>query len=94
MDIVSSCPLCTAEVFHCHEVSVLHADSSSSCSDSWCTLPHHLHEWQHRCAAAAEPCWCTAGELVAAGASVADPAGARVQAGGRRYTETWLSLAS
>jgi hypothetical protein len=90
MDIAPSCPLCTADVFHCHEVSVLHADASSSCSDPWCTLPHHLHEWQDRCDRPdADPCWCTAGRLVAAAVGPACD-----QAGGRRYTDTWLSLAS
>jgi hypothetical protein len=92
MDIVLSCPLCTAGVFHCHEVSVLHTDASSSCSDPWCTLPHHLHEWQHRCDAVdADPCWCTAGLPTVAPVAAGAPAD---QAGGRRYTDTWLSLAS
>jgi hypothetical protein len=88
MDIVSSCHRCAADLFHCHEVSVLHVDASSSCADVWCTLPHHLHDWQHRCdSVGADPCWCTAERLVAEGAAPA-------QAGGRRYTDTWLSLAS
>lgn len=90
MDLSPTCLLCAADVFHCHEVSVRHTDGSSSCGDPWCTLPHHLHEWQEVCGApGALPCACT---------RTADPAGVvvavpRAQAG-RRYTDTWWSLAS
>jgi hypothetical protein len=80
METSLSCSLCAADVFHCHELSVSHADGSATCGDPWCTLPHHLHEWQSRCGSPAAPdCGC--------GATV-------VQLGGRRYTDTWFSLAS
>lgn len=89
MEASLSCSACRAELFHCHEVSVVHADGTSSCADPWCTLPHHVHEWQLACAhPAAAACWCTAGEGV-----VAAFVGAG-QVGGRRYTDTWLSIAS
>ncbi len=90
MKISSSCPACRAELFHCHEVSVVHADGSSSCTDPWCTLPHHVHDWQEACAhPGAAACWCTADRpaVVAVAARVH-------QTGGRRYTDTWLSVAS
>ncbi len=90
METFPSCTACRAELFHCHEVSVLHADGSSSCTDPWCTLPHHVHEWQHACTSSgAAACWCTADASVVIRAFVG--AG---QAGGRRYTDTWLSVAS
>ena len=75
-----SCSLCAADVFHCHELSVVHADGATTCADPWCTLPHHLHEWHASCGSpVAAPCGCGA---------------VLVQLGGRRYTDTWLSLAS
>ena len=80
-----SCSLCVADVFHCHELSVVHADGSATCGDPWCTLPHHLHDWQVTCGSpAAVECGC-GGDAGRA---------AVVQLGGRRYTDTWLSLAS
>ena len=85
MESPPCCLLCAADVFHCHEVSTAHADGTTTCGDPWCSLPHHLHEWQVRCgSAAAAPCACTADPTPAA----------PVQSGGRRYTDTWLSLAS
>lgn len=87
MDTSPTCLLCAADVFHCHEVSVRHAHDATSCGDPWCTLPHHLHEWQASCGDPGVPaCACTAGP------SAAPPV--PVQLGGRRYTDTWLSLAS
>ena len=79
------CSLCAADVFHCHELSIVHADGAATCGDPWCTLPHHLHDWQAACGSPAAPeCGCLErGQRVAI-----------VQLGGRRYTETWLSLAS
>ena len=76
----SSCSLCTADVIHCHEVSVEHADGSTECVDPWCNLPHHLHEWQLTCDALEPPCPCAAtdrpladGDVVHAAPSVAEP---------------------
>ena len=57
-----TCRLCVADVIHCHEVSVEHADGSTACADPWCNLPHHLHEWQLACDAFAPPCPCAADE--------------------------------
>ncbi len=89
METFLSCSLCAADVFHCHELSVVHADASATCGDPWCTLPHHLHDWQARCGSPAAPecgtpdCGPDFGRDVAV-----------VQLGGRRYADTWLSLAS
>jgi hypothetical protein len=55
---VASCRLCRADVIHCHEVSVEHADGSTACADPWCNLPHHLHEWHLACDAFDPPCPC------------------------------------
>jgi hypothetical protein len=59
---MDSCSLCEADVIHCHEVSVEHADGSTACNDPWCNLPHHLHEWHLSCAAFDPPCPCAAAE--------------------------------
>jgi hypothetical protein len=80
METSLSCSLCAADVFHCHELSVRHADGATTCGDPWCTLPHHLHDWQAVCGSAAT--------------TALNRGGAVVQLGGRRYTDTWLSLAS
>lgn len=53
-----ACALCAADVIHCHEVSVEHADGATECVDPWCNLPHHLHEWQLACDAIEPPCPC------------------------------------
>ena len=90
METSPTCAACRAELFHCHEVSVAHADGTSSCADPWCSLPHHVHEWQHACEhPSAAPCWCTTPVGV-----VVSVVGDARQAGGRRYTDTWLSMAS
>jgi hypothetical protein len=52
-DAAESCGLCAADVIHCHEVSVEHADGSTA---------HHLHEWQLACDAFAPPCPCAAAD--------------------------------
>jgi hypothetical protein len=57
-----ACRLCAADVIHCHEVSIEHADGSTACTDPWCNLPHHLHEWQLACDAFAPPCPCAGDE--------------------------------
>jgi hypothetical protein len=79
-----SCVLCAADVFHCHEVSIRQADGSTGCGDPWCNLPHHLHEWQS-----------DQFDQVDQLDQLERPERPQpVPAGGRRYTETWLSLAS
>jgi hypothetical protein len=59
---VATCRLCAADVIHCHEVSVEHADGSTACADPWCNLPHHLHDWQVGCDELAPPCPCASDE--------------------------------
>jgi hypothetical protein len=59
----AGCRLCTADVIHCHEVSVEHVDGSTACADPWCNLPHHLHDWQMACDAFSTPCPCAAADL-------------------------------
>ncbi|HEX7094821.1 MAG TPA: hypothetical protein VF183_02995 [Acidimicrobiales bacterium] len=61
----ASCALCAADVIHCHDVSVEHADGSTACADPWCNIPHHLHEWRLTCDELEPPCPCAG-----------DPAGA------------------
>jgi hypothetical protein len=58
----TACRLCAADVIHCHEASVEHADGSTACADPWCNLPHHLHEWQVPCDELVPPCPCASEE--------------------------------
>jgi hypothetical protein len=59
---METCSFCTADLIHCHEVSVEHADGSTARADPWCNLPHHLHDWHLACSAFDPPCPCAGAE--------------------------------
>ena len=53
------CHLCSEDLEHCHEVSIVHADGFAECGgDGPCPLPHHLHDWRISCAELDPPCPC------------------------------------
>ncbi len=55
------CHLCSEDLEHCHEVSIVHADGFAECGgDGPCPLPHHLHDWRISCAELDPPCPCGA----------------------------------
>ncbi|HEY1279231.1 MAG TPA: hypothetical protein VGF22_06125 [Acidimicrobiales bacterium] len=59
------CPSCLADLEHCHEVSVEHADGSTECLGlEPCGLSHDLHEWHLSCSALEPPCPCATDEQV------------------------------
>src|SRR4051794_2207081 len=52
-------PTFGGNLWHCHEVSVLHHDGSTEClSGTACELRHELHHWQLSCAELDPPCPC------------------------------------
>jgi hypothetical protein len=54
----TGCSACAADLLHCHDVSIEHADGSTTCFDPGCDVPHHDHEWQLPCSALDPPCPC------------------------------------
>jgi hypothetical protein len=57
-----TCPLCRADLDHCHEASVEHADGRTECLDPTCGLPHAQHGWQFTCSIFDPPCPCSPDE--------------------------------
>src|SRR6476469_8233133 len=56
------CADCAADLEHCHDVSIEHADGTTECLADCCEVRHELHDWQLSCAALDPPCPCAAEE--------------------------------
>jgi hypothetical protein len=59
----TQCADCAADLEHCHETSIEHADGFTECLDPACNLHHGLHLWQASCSVLDPPCACTPEEL-------------------------------
>ena len=57
------CASCAADLEHCHDVSIEHADGTTECLADDCRVRHELHDWQLSCAALDPPCPCAAEEF-------------------------------